>query len=97
MEDKLEKKYRYHSDLCDGLKILYRRKNTDYGDAFGKMIQKRGYVYALDKMQEKLNRIETLLVGGAAPQVDESVTDTLRYLANYALMTLVEIHTKEQS
>ena len=77
------------SELCDEVKALLIRKNNDYGDSFGKQFEKRGMLGALIRMEDKLSRLDTL-VGGHQAEVDESIDDTLRDLAGYALLTLVE-------
>lgn len=70
---------------------LYARKNKDYGDSFTEMSREWGAMYPLSRMQEKLRRATQLMRSGEAQVPDEKVTDTLIDLANYALMTILEI------
>lgn len=88
----LEKKYELHKTYSDKLNVIYRAKNTDYDDSFGKGIDAMGYTSAVVRMQDKMNRIQSLLLKDStnAPCVKESVCDTLLDLANYSLMLLVE-------
>lgn len=89
----LEDKVKLHQQVCELLNDTYRKKNHDYNDAFAKRFAKRGMIYAIDKLQEKLDRIEALDAG--VPLVEgESMEDSLLDLANYAIMALVE---KKQS
>lgn len=68
----------------------YRAKNHDYGDSFGCSIEEFGLVAAAVRMNDKLNRFKTLIQKDARVK-DESIRDTLLDLANYAIMTVVEM------
>lgn len=70
---------------------LYAQKNKDYGDSFTEMYKEWGAMYPLSRMQEKLRRATQLMRSGEAQVKEEKVTDTLLDLANYALMTIMEI------
>lgn len=70
---------------------LYARKNKDYGDSFTEMYREWGSMYPMSRMQEKLRRATQILRSGEAQVADEKVTDTLLDLANYALMTIMEL------
>lgn len=63
----------------------YEKKNHDYGDSFGRSLDKRGLMAALVRMEDKMNRLDSLAEKEA--QVKESLADTLTDLANYAIMT----------
>lgn len=72
-------------------------KDSDYGDSFGKTYEKYGIVSALTRMSDKLNRIDNLTAinsrdSSVKMKVDESIEDTLLDLANYAMLTYLEIH-----
>lgn len=68
----------------------YRAKNHDYGDSFGQSIKEFGLVAAAVRMNDKMNRFKTL-INKSAQVKDESIRDTLLDLANYAIMTVVEM------
>lgn len=91
-------KQEIHANLCDGLKELYRTKNQDYGDSYTKV---RDIIpeSILVRLHDKLGRITQLMLNQKEGQKvkDESVTDTLRDLANYALLELVEREFERQS
>jgi hypothetical protein len=89
-------KYDRHAELCCELNDIYRAKNTAYGDAFGKTFQKYGQISALTRMSDKWNRLEALFLGAKNDVADESIKDTLKDMANYCLMTVMEIEEKEQ-
>lgn len=92
-----EKLVREHKELTTYLSSLYELKNKKYGDSFGKSIRKRGLVSAVVRMEDKWNRLDNLATNKEdGSDTDESLQDTLLDLANYCLMTVMEInHAKE--
>lgn len=83
-----------HQKVCEELTELYRKKNHDYGDSFHITFEKWGLPMAAIRLGDKLQRFETLI--RAESQVDESVRDTLVDLANYAIMTVMELDREEK-
>lgn len=81
----------YHETICHGLTDLYRRKNADYGDSFGKSFREYGMAMPCIRLEDKLNRLKALTRNGNAQVKDESIQDTLLDLANYAIMTVIEM------
>ena len=67
----------------------YIAKNHDYGDSFGKTFAEFGIVAPVVRMNDKMERIKTLIKLDA--NVKESIRDTLADLANYCVMTIVEL------
>lgn len=84
-------KVQRHKAICNGIHVLYEKKNHDYGDSFGQSFRDYGLLAGLIRMEDKFNRLKTLARGAGQEVVDESITDTLRDLANYAIMTLLEM------
>lgn len=82
-------KVRHHADICEELNEIYARKNHDYGDSFGKGYAEYGIVMAVIRLEDKLNRLKSLIKAEALVK-DESINDTLMDLANYAIMTVIE-------
>lgn len=82
--DKLE-------ELVDSLLSLYKKKNSDYGNSFADTVEKLGFAYALGTLNTKVDRAISVFNKGECEIADESIRDTLMDLANYSLMTLVEI------
>lgn len=64
----------------------FRRKNHDYGNSFFESLDKRGLVAALVRMEDKMNRLDSLSKQEAMV-ADENLIDTLLDLANYSIMT----------
>lgn len=86
----MDPRIKIHSDICDSIKDLYRRKNADYGDSFSQL-RKRYPNFVCMRIFDKLNRLDTIMTPGHVIQVpDEKIEDTLMDIANYAIMELTE-------
>nr|DAX75159.1 MAG TPA: Nucleotide modification associated domain 1 [Caudoviricetes sp.] len=72
----------------------YRDKNADYGDSFSKSYKEFGLVAPVVRMSDKMERIKALSKADAKVK-DESIRDTLLDLANYAIMTVVEMDIED--
>lgn len=89
-----------HQQICDGLNQLYARKNHDYGDSFHQTFVEEGLAMARIRLGDKFSRFKTLSrispTDSTQQQVtDESIRDTLLDLANYAIMTVLELDQAE--
>ncbi len=80
-----------HLEICKELNALYERKNHDYGDSFHKTFVEEGLAMARIRLDDKLSRFKTLSRGNDQKVNDESIRDTLIDLANYAVMTVMEM------
>lgn len=81
-----------HKDLCLNLNDIYAKKNADYGDSFHDTFEEEGMAMARIRLSDKLNRFKNLTRNRSEQKVnDESIKDTLLDLANYALMTILEV------
>lgn len=84
-----------HRKLCEELNKLYEKKNHDYGDSFHMSYMEEGMAMPRIRMSDKLNRFKTLSRAENQEVKDESIRDTLIDLANYAIMTVMEIDVKK--
>lgn len=80
-----------HKALCLKINDLYARKNADYGDSFHTSFEEEGMAMVRIRLGDKFNRFKTLSRGAEQRVKDESIRDTLMDLANYALMTVLEM------
>ena len=88
----LKGKVDLHSTICGQLTSIYERKNADYNDSFSKSFDEYGMAMPCIRLEDKLNRLKALTVHNQKQQVsDESIEDTLLDLANYAIMTVIEL------
>lgn len=96
LEEKSEKIHvtdneKKHNLILDLLHELYVAKNRDYGDSFSKTFEEFGCVMSAIRLQDKLERFKKLSSGSKQNVNDESIKDTLIDLANYAIMTIMEL------
>lgn len=81
-----------HKQICMALNALYARKNHDYGDSFHQTFVEEGMAMPRIRLGDKFNRFKTLSRKLDSQRVsDESLKDTLLDLANYAIMTVLEM------
>ena len=83
-------KVQRHAEICKEINRLYEQKNHDYGDSFHQTFVEEGMAMARIRLGDKLSRFKTLSRGN-----DESIRDTLIDLANYAIMTVLEMEVAE--
>lgn len=84
-----------HGKICDEINDLYARKNHDYGDSFGQSFREEGLAMARIRLGDKFNRFKTLSRNPEQKVNDESIRDTLIDLANYAIMTVLEMECEQ--
>ncbi len=70
---------------------LFKKKNTDYGDAFATY----GPVGVLVRMGDKITRMQNITNNGINLVETEKLRDTLIDLHNYAAMAVLLIDEKE--
>lgn len=80
--------------IVDEMAKTYERKNHDYGDSFNQSVKEWGPVAGLVRIQDKFNRVKNLLKGVKVFVDDETVSDTLLDLANYAIMLRMALDNK---
>ena len=77
-----------HIDICEKLTKMFELKNSKYGNSVERGFNKYGPVSLLVRLEDKLNRIEQLLLNNeTGDDTDERITDTLEDLANYAIIS----------
>lgn len=92
-------------EMVDKMTNLYQRKNSDYGNAFEKSMDKFGVIVSAIRIGDKVNRLDSLCekyrpkdedaVPHPLPLVeDESMGDTFIDLACYAIMTIMWLNQK---
>ena len=93
----MERSVDMHKNICAELNDIYESKNADYGDSFSKTFAEYGMVAPLLRLEDKLSRLKSLYKKGVQQVKQESVRDTLIDLANYAILTVMELDIKEES
>lgn len=74
-------------EITDELADLLVRKNQNYGDSYAQSVERYGPVVTMIRLEDKLNRLRQLLQGNE-DAVGESIEDTLKDLAGYAVIEL---------
>ena len=87
MNDLVEK----HLILCNQLNSIYEQKNNAYGNSFGETFEKLGIISAITRISDKYNRLVNLAIHPEINKGDEAIEDTLLDMANYCLMTYMEL------
>lgn len=77
-------------DITDGMYDTFKAKNHDYGNSFSELFAECGMTYAYGHLSEKLKRVKSLMSDEAKVK-DESMRDSLLDLANYAILTIMEL------
>lgn len=87
-------KIQQHKEICNELNEIYDKKQHDYGDSFGQTFDKLGIISAVTRITDKYNRLVSLCTKSEEERKvkDESITDTLLDMANYCIMTVIELH-----
>ena len=82
-------------EITDKMCNIYKQKNSDYGSSFSKLFKKCGMTYAYGHLAEKIERIDSLSNNEAKVQ-GESMIDSLYDLANYSILTIMEIEKRKE-
>ena len=70
---------------------LYKKKNTAYGNSFSDTYKKLGLISAVTRISDKFNRLCNLATNPDIDNLGESLEDTLRDMASYCIMTVMEL------
>lgn len=83
----VEKFKRIATELGD----LYEKKNKAYGNSFSDTYKKLGIISAVTRISDKNNRLCNLATNPDIDNLGESLADTLRDMASYCIMILIEM------
>ena len=83
-----------YKEITDELHDLYCKKNHDYGNAFTESFNEFGLTTFLVRLGDKYRRLRSLNEK-KTNLVDESIEDTVMDIANYAIMTLMEMRNRD--
>lgn len=88
--------YEKHKEICDTLNETYIQKNKAYGNSFTDTFEKLGVISAVTRITDKYNRLVNLATNPNVDIGDESIKDTLLDMANYCIMTYMELDKEEK-
>lgn len=78
------------TDILKEMQELYEKKNHDYGNSFSETIQEFGFSPAIARINDKFKRVKQM-VKGEQMLVNESMRDNLIDIANYCVLTIIEL------
>lgn len=90
------KKETTYEDIINELYDTYKKKNSDYGNSFAETIEEFGFVPAIARINDKVKRMKNL-VKGQKMNIDESLRDNLMDVANYCIMSVVELDNERDA
>jgi NTP pyrophosphatase (non-canonical NTP hydrolase) len=73
---------------------LYEKKNKAYGNSFSYTYKKLGLISAVTRISDKYNRLCNLAKNPDIDNLDESIEDTLRDMASYCIMAVMELENE---
>ena len=73
---------------------LVENKDKDYNSPFAKTLQEYGLGTYFLRVDDKLNRLKSLLLNNKDAEVNKSVEDTLKDIVGYTLLMLKEIKNR---
>ena len=88
-------KVKMFKEIVNEMANLYEKKNSNYGDSFGQLYDALGPISGLVPLHNKLDRATSLIKGDK--NNFESLEDTFKDLACYAIMNLIEIKSRATS
>lgn len=95
MTEKVDFRAARLEDIMNNCLSLYKKKNADYGNSFAEVYKELGFESGLVQILYKVNRIKGIYKNGKAEVEAESIRGSLIDLANYALMTAVEMELED--
>ena len=83
-----------HASLLGDLSHIYVDRNRKYGNSFSQNFLDFGMMYPVSRIGEKYNRLKGAIKNDDVYS-DESLEDTLLDIANYSLLTIMELRNQE--
>lgn len=85
------KNVEHFKKIATELGELYEKKNKAYGNSFSDTYKKLGIISAVTRISDKYNRLCNLATNPDIDNLGESLEDTLRDMASYCIMTVMEL------
>lgn len=82
--------------IAEDIAQLYEAKDRCYGDSFGATYDKLGIISAVTRISDKYNRLCNLVTMQELDVLGESLEDTLKDMAAYAIMTLAKMQENRE-
>lgn len=82
--------------IAQELGDLYDKKNAAYGNSFADTYKKLGIISAVTRISDKFNRLCNIATNPDIDNLGESLEDTLRDMASYCIMTVMELENSRK-
>lgn len=96
MEEKDNKFLECYQETLNEMAETFYLKNERYGDSFTQTMDDYGMVTSIIRVTDKFNRMKTLYQNRELDEDDEPIVDTMLDMANYLVMTLAYIKSREE-
>lgn len=93
MQEKKQLDIIQFKQITEEMLATFEAKNHDYGNSFEQSCDKFGIVAAVVRMNDKINRINSLYNHSEIAKVNEKLEDTVLDLANYSIMLAMYLRT----
>lgn len=75
-----------YKDVHKEIEAIYEAKNSDYGNSAEKSLDNFGLIAGVVRIGDKYERLVNLVKNPDAAKVQESLSDTLKDMANYCII-----------
>lgn len=84
------------SSVCDEVRVLLEQKNSAYGSSVNQTYEHYGLMAYLIRMEDKVNRLRTLVKDSSISEDDEKIEDTLKDLAGYSILAIAQLRAGDK-
>lgn len=84
-----------YKELTDKLAVILQEKNQAYNNSFDKTIEKWGNTPIGIRLDDKINRIDSMLKVNDLSKNDESLIDNLFDLAGYSILAINNLRNRD--
>lgn len=81
----------HFTSIAEDITALYEKKDKAYGSSFQTTYEKLGIISAVTRISDKYNRLCNLTTNKDIDNLGESIEDTLKDMAAYCIMTIMEM------
>ena len=81
----------HFTNIAEDITALYEKKDKAYGSSFQTTYEKLGIISAVTRISDKYNRLCNLATNKDIDNLGESIEDTLKDMAAYCIMTIMEL------
>ena len=84
------------TNICKELDTLLTQKNRAYGTSVNDTYKDYGITAYAIRLQDKVNKLKTLIKNPDISKGDEKIEDTLMDLAGYAILAVTQLRNEKE-